>query len=86
VLSGLEELAAVFWLEHLVVVYHLPPPRLFFPLLLFPRTLSICMGVPVNAAKATATLTSCPPPSPVLPSILTSFCSFDMSRVLLAAI
>ena len=47
----------------------LPSPR--FPCL-FPRTLSTRRGVPVNAARATATRTSWPPPSPVLPSSLTT--------------
>lgn len=50
------------------VEYNGSPPR-FFPGLL-PLTFSILIGVPVRAAKQTASRTTWPPPSPVRPSNL----------------
>lgn len=47
--------------------YH-SPPRSRFPL-----TLVMVTACPVKAAIAIATLTTCPPPSPVLPSSSTGF-------------
>lgn len=47
--------------------HHLPPRSRF------PLTLVMVTAFPVKAAIAMATLTTCPPPSPVLPSNSTGF-------------